>query len=503
MTDESDLLLLRESYKASLALFCEGAFSILNPGVKYHNNWHMDVMCQYLMAAYRREIKRLIINVPPRTGKSLYGTIGMHAWMMGHDPRARIVAASYSKDLANNHNRSVQALLNTAWYKNLFPQLIVERANEDIITTSQFGHRVTASVGSSLTGKGGNFITIDDPLNPDEASSKAERTTANEWFGATLSSRLDDPANDVIVVIMQRLHEDDLTGFLLDQGGWEHLCLPSENKGPSRTYHLLDGTKKIWKPKELLHPARLSAEVLDMKRREMGSLAFAGQYEQQPVPDEGGMIKRDWWQLWKGKAPEIDFILQVYDTAFTEKEENDACARTTWGIFTDDDGQSNIILLDVFNERVEYHELRVEALRSYQERKPDLVMIEEKANGLVLIQDFKRMGLRVKGIPRNRTSKDKRARVQIASVLLEQGCVWVPCDKRLSETGKEIYFPKKYAEEVILQCSLFPYGKHDDIVDTVADALTFLRSYKGIGVPDDKEDEVIHIDKSKKPRYYG
>ncbi len=331
-----------------------------------------------------------------------------------------------------------------------------------------------------------NCIIIDDPLNPSQAASDAERDTANNWMSSTVPSRLNNQANDVIIVNMQRLHEDDVTGHLLEKGGWEHLCLPAVND--RRRVISLGNFKKVFEDGELLHPERLPKKVLTSLEHDLGSFDYAGQYLQAPVPKGGGILRAEWWNEWPTKAlPSCEYIIQVYDTAFKTGSMNDFTARTTWGIFRHSNEKPNIILLDALNKRLTLPELREEATESYYDFDPDVVLIEDKASGISLIQELRRIGLRLKSLGRGR-GDDKISRAHIASVMLEQGVVWYPkgC---------------AWANEVIRQCASFPNAKYDDLVDTVSDALIFLRHYKRVEVISDNA--ASSGSTSFKPHYGG
>lgn len=500
MSRETEFLKL--AYQSNLGLFIRRAFPIIDPGEEYSHNWHIDAIAECLTSCYRGELKRVVINMPPRSLKSISTTIAFPAWLLGKDPTLQIMAASYSQVLSLKHSRDTRLVMQSPWYNSIFPNTVIakdENAAHKFVTTER-GQRLAVSVTGSSTGEGGNFLIADDPLNPLQAASDIERENANRWFQQTFSSRLNNRKEGVIIVVMQRLHENDISGMLLGQG-WEHLCLPAVCD-KKRTFSLGGGKTKEWKAGEFLHPERLSAEVLEEVKKEIGSFAYAGQYMQTPAPEGGGIIKEHWWQHWKGKKPpKTEYVLQVYDTAFTEKTTNDYCARTTWGIFTSEDGTPNLIMLERLNERLEFPELREEAKRSYREYDPDIVLIEEKASGSPLIQEFRRAGLRVRGIPRNANSGDKQSRAHNVTVLFEQGVIWVPCNSIMVDE-KEVFSPKPWAQEVIDSCSVFPNGAHDDLVDTVVDAVAFLRRYKDIRVGTDKEDEPNYKAESGKPKRY-
>src|SRR5438034_6681360 len=250
-------------------------------------------------AQLRGEIKRLIITVPPRSLKSICALVAFPAFVLGHYPTRRIICVSYAEALARKHANDCRALMRSTLYHRLFPNTRISNAKDTELefATTRGGNRLATSIGGTLTGRGGNLIVIDDPLKPQDAYSEAARENTKQWYSNTLLSRLDDKTKDAIIVVMQRLHLDDLVGHLLEQEGWTHLNLPaiaeSEFRiplGPGR-YHL----RRVG---DLLHPEREPREVLDEFKRSMGSLDFAAQYQQEPVAEGGNLIKWDWFQFY-------------------------------------------------------------------------------------------------------------------------------------------------------------------------------------------------------------
>ena len=472
-SDQDCIKRYQEELRENLNLFLTRSFMSLRPGESFKPNWHIDVISEYLMACKEKKIKRLIINMPPRMMKSLCVSVAFPAWLMGNDPSKSIICASYAQSLSNQHSLDCRALIESDWFRAAFPEckLAKDQNEKSKYMTTQRGMRFATSVGGTLTGAGCSFMIVDDPLNPTQAASDVERDTANNWMSSTVPSRLNNQEEDVIIVVMQRLHEDDVTGHLLEKGGWEHLCLPAKNDR-KKIIQINDYTK-IFRDNELLHPERMPQKVLDSLELDLGSFDYAGQYLQAPVPKAGGILQARWWREWQTKAlPSCEYIIQVYDTAFKTDSMNDYTARTTWGIFRHNNGQPNIILLEAMNKRLTLPELREEAVEAYYDFDPDLVLIEDKASGISLIQELKRLGMRLRAMPRNK-GDDKVSRAHVASVMLEQGVVWYPKDTA-------------WAQEVIRQSASFPNAKYDDLVDTVTDALIFLRHYKRVEVTSDR-----------------
>jgi predicted phage terminase large subunit-like protein len=474
-----DQSLLRNLLPNNLNAFAQAVFNRVSPNADYTHNWHIDCICEHLMACYRKEITRLIINIAPRSMKSILCSVAFPAWVLGQNPKEQIINASYARSVSNKFSLDTRNIIQSEFYKTIFPntKLAPDQNEKSKFMTTERGHRLAASVGSAVTAEGGNILLVDDPLNPQQASSEVERATANEWFSSTFYSRLNDkrPGKGVIIVIMQRLHQNDLTGHLLKEGGWDHLCLPAVNDR-TRTITIGNFTKE-WKEGELLNSILLTDDALEKTKQSMGSIAFAAQYMQRPTPKEGAIFRTSWWQLWKGnRPPKSKYIIQIYDTAFGTKQSNDYSARTTWSIFEDEEtGLDNIILMERWQQRVDFPSLKQEAFESCRKYKPDLILVENKASGQPLIDEMRRMRLPVRAIKRDSTSGDKIARAHMSTPSFEQKAVWVPAIL-IDENDQEPYWrPLKWAQEIINECAMFPNGEHDDLVDTVIDAVLYLR----------------------------
>src|SRR5438034_3093534 len=271
--------LLRQDF----VTFAARCFQDLNPQAELAMNWHIEVIAAKLTAVREGKIRRLIINVAPRSLKSLLASIAFPAWCLGHDPSAQILCVSYAQDLADKLARDCRSIVMSPWYRQIFPTRLAphRQAVQEFITTRQ-GYRLATSTGGVLTGRGADIILIDDPLKPEEALSDAQRKAANEWYDHTLYSRLNDKRHGAIVIIMQRLHEDDLVGHVLAQEGWEILSFPAiaEKDEEHRIETILEPRRFTRRQGEALHPDREPLEVLDRIRRTIGEHNFAGQYQQ-------------------------------------------------------------------------------------------------------------------------------------------------------------------------------------------------------------------------------
>lgn len=272
--------------------FIAKAFATVNPGIEYSHNWHVDVIAEYLEACRRGDVRRLIINMPPRYLKSLIVNVAWSAYLLGHNPRTRIISASYAQALSVKHALDTRLVLQSEWYQQLFPSFSIARdQNEkEKIVTGLRGHRMAVSVGSAVTGEGGDFLIVDDPMNPQQAMHQPTREMVKQWFDHTLSTRLNDKKKGVIVVVMQRLHAEDLSAYLTGRGGFELLSLPAI----ALADEMILGSV-MCKKGEPLHAARENVQMLEDMRRDMGSYGFQAQYQQTPISEAHGMIRLVWF----------------------------------------------------------------------------------------------------------------------------------------------------------------------------------------------------------------
>ena len=383
--------LTRTEYEALLrqdfTTFAARCFHQLNPQTDLAMNGHLEVTAAKLAAVCQGKIRRLIINLPPRHLKSLMASIAFPAWCLGHNPSAQILCVSYAQDLADKLARDCRSIMMSPWYRHIFRTRLAAHRNavQEFITTRQ-GYRLATSTGGVLTGRGADFILIDDPLKPEQALSKALRQACNEWFVHTLYSRLNDKRSGVIVIIMQRLHEDDLVGHVLGQEPWEVLSFPAIAEADE--VHKIE---TIWGPQcftrrlgEALHPAREPLAVLQNIRRTIGEYNFAGQYQQSPAPLGGGLVKAEWFRRYRAnERPErFERIVQSWDTANKATELSDFSVCTTWGV-----KDKNVYLLGRLRQRLEYPALK-RAVREQQNLyHATKILIEDKASGTQLIQE--------------------------------------------------------------------------------------------------------------------
>jgi hypothetical protein len=292
LTDYPPQLVLQALLANNLTSFTEFAFRVVRPGITFKPNWHFEAVAHKLSQVANGDVRRLIITLPPRTLKSLCASVALPAWFLGRHPSERVVVVSYSEFLARSHANDFRLLVNDPIYA-AFPAMCLERDTDREIMTTKRGKRIATSIDGTLTGLGGNLIVIDDPLKLGDAMSEAVRTRVIDWYRSTLLSRADGKKAARIVLVMQRVHQDDLAGYLREQGGFEVLNLPAIAQ-QNETYELGDGRIYNRQKGELLHPEHEPAHVLAELKREMGPIAFSAQYQQSPIPPGGTIIKRKW-----------------------------------------------------------------------------------------------------------------------------------------------------------------------------------------------------------------
>jgi len=434
---------------------------------------HHEIMADAFERVAKGELKRLIINMPPRHTKSEFASYLLPAWFLGKYPDKKIIQTAHTAELAVGFGRKVRNLVNSPDYKAIFPNVSLQSDSKAAgrWNTSQGGDYFAIGVGGAVTGKGADLLIIDDPHSEQEGAS-ADINVFNrtyEWYTSGPRQRLQP--NGAIVVVMTRWHNKDLTGQVVDasikRGGadqWEVIELPAIMPSGTPLW------AEFWKMEEL---QALKAELPNSK--------WMAQYQQDPTSEEGALVKRDWWQIWEGRnPPDCEFVIQSWDTAFMKNQRADFSACTTWGVFylEDDDGMlaPNLILLDAYQERLEFPELKKMAMEKYRAYTPDAFIVEAKAAGMPLIFELRAMGIPVQEYTPSR-GNDKISRVNAVSDLFASGVVWAP------ET--------RWAEETIEQFAGFPNMEHDDLVDSTTQALLRFRQGGFVSLHSDEEEEPL------------
>ena len=447
--------------RTQLGFFVWKSVETVSPGKRYLRNWHIDAVVHQLMRIHAGENSRLLINQPPRSLKSICASVAYVAWLLGHDPTRRVIVVSYSNELATELHREFRMVVDSAWYQALFPTMRPAKDSGNELVTTLGGSRYATSVGGTLTGRGADLIIIDDPLKAEDAQSEAARKRVIDWYSGTLVSRLNNKRRDPIVVVMQRLHEDDLAGHLLNQGGWNHLDLPSIAVEESKIA-LTRGRTVHRKVGDVLHPERESKDTLERIRTESGSLKFSAHYQQRPVPLEGNLIRRDWFRNYQ-RLPEapVKRVVQSWDVAMATAISNDYSVCTTWHVVKDD-----YYLIDVFRGRLKYPDLRRKVASLAADHGAQTILIEDAGPGMALLQDLRR------DLPRGMTRPigqkpegSKADRMVAQSAKIEAGHVHLPQEADWLGT-------------LLLELLGFPSGRHDDQVDSVSQFLNWISLQK-------------------------
>jgi predicted phage terminase large subunit-like protein len=506
----------KRACEQSLAEFIRRAWDVVEPGEKYLHNWHIDMICAHLEAVtFEEEIdgrpyNRLLINVPPGLMKSLILNVFWPSWEWGPCamPHQRYLCAAHAQNLAIRDSMKMRRLVTSDWYRGYWGDRVKLTGDQNAKTkfeTTATGFREAIAAGS-ITGARGTRVLIDDPHSVEGANSDAQRETTLEWFTEAVQTRLNNPVKSAIIVIMQRLHEDDVSGVILERKGfrgtYDHICLPMRyEKWRDGITTKLGYADPRTEEGELLFEDRFPEAVVDDLEAALGPYATAGQHQQTPAPRGGGIIKDAWWQPWTEKAyPALEYVVASLDTAYTEKTENDFSAMTVWGVWsqrsqewgashdmvaedvtrtvdrygrpmdrsgiappTKDLNVSKVIMTYAWQERLELHDLVLKVAKTCKTLKVDRLLIENKASGHSVAQELRRLfGNEQFSVQMyDPKSEDKMARLYSVQALFSQGLIYAP--------------DKEWAETVIRQVATFPRAKHDDLVDTVSSSLRHLR----------------------------
>ena len=446
--------ILNKIIKTNFKVFLQKSFYTLHPNTPFINNWHIDLICEYLKALENREIKRLIINIPPRYLKSFCISVAWSAWLLAQDSARKIIVASHSMQLAKKLSLDCKALVNANWYKNIFDTTISNKQNtKEKFCTTDHGFRIACSIGSNITGEGGDFLIVDDPLTPSQAFSEKKLARVNEWFASTFLTRLNDKKNGVVVVVMQRLNSNDLSGCLLKNKNWEYLKIPviSEDKEDISFKKFSYSRCKD----ELLCEKREGLKEVCILKKELGVHAFSAQYQQNPISMQSKFIDKVWIQRYSN-VPNFNCIYQSWDTAIKIGIANDYSVCTSWGLTN-----NAYYLIDVFKKKLSYPDLKQMIVEKYNEYKPNGVIIEDKASGQQIIQDINSISKMpiIKFLPK----KSKLVRFMLTLNIIEAGKLYLPKDLPwLADFEAELF--------------AFPESNHDDQVDSMVQFFTW---YKG------------------------
>ncbi len=458
MNDVEKRFMLDLSLRNDLTTFIHRCFTTVSPAQNYLHNWHVEALAWHLAQCAEGKIKRLLITLPPRYLKSICASVAFPAWQLGRDPGSRIIAASYSSELAGKHAMDCRRVMESAWYRRAFPRTRMGGRNRELdFTTTAGGYRYSTSVGGTLTGRGGNIIIVDDPIKPEDAMSQAARSTVNDWYDGTLYTRLDDKGEDVIIVIMQRVHLEDLAGHVLVKGEpWVHLDLPviAEHEqrievGPDRVY--------VRQPGDLLHPAREPQSVIDQIKGRLGNYNFSAQYQQCPIPIQGEIIKWEWFKAYD-ELPVRETgntIVQSWDTACRSGDQNNYSVCTTWFV-----KGGHYYLLDIFRDRLTFPDLRRRIIVLAHEHSADVVLIEDRSSGIALLDDLRRDDSAAVDLIGIEPDGDKVTRMHTESPAIQSGRVHLP--NRAA-----------WLDDFRRELMQFPRGRYDDQVDSLSQFLNW------------------------------
>ena len=454
--EERERLIRKAQLESSFAQFFREAWPLLEPGKALDWSWHYELIAEYLEIVYRREIRRLIINVPPRTAKSTEATICWPAWCWARNQALRFLTGSYSKDLSVEHSVKRRGLIDSNWFRQFWPITFAEDTNRrDQYRNASQGEMIATSVGATGTGRGGDILLLDDGLSADQAKSEAERKTAHGWFMDTFRTRLNDPAIGAIVVIEQRTHEEDLTGWLLknEPGQWTHLRIPLEAEEREVWKFPISGRVIERQLGDVLQPSRFTPEV--MASRKIHARTYATQDQQRPAPDGGVIFRREWWKYYKTPPAKFDRVITSWDFAVEGKADSDFNV----GICLGQVG-ADIYLLDMVRARIPFPEQK-RALKSFSVKHPEARRhyVEKKANGPAVMASLAK---EVSGLIAVDPQGSKEQRAEAASGDVEAGNVWLPEDA-------------PWILDFVEECTIFPNGANDDQVDAVSQGINELR----------------------------
>ena len=444
--------------REDLVSFIHKTYIAIDNSQPYQQNWHIEVIADKLKQCKDGKIKRLIINLPPRSLKSVCVSVAFTAWLLGHKPKTRIVNVSYSEDLSNKLARDARAVMESDFYKSIFKTRInPNKRSENEFETMQNGYRLATSTGGTLTGRGGNVLIIDDPIKPQDALSASVRTKVNQWYTNTLLSRLDNRKEGVIIIVMQRLHIDDLVGFVQENEDWDILSLPAIAETDEK-YVLSTGKVIERKVGEVLNKNLDSIEELNKTKNKIGSYNFSAQYQQRPIPPEGSIIKWPWFKFFDKLPIPIGrpIICQSWDIALKTGTNNDYSVCITALI-----NNGAFYILDILRNKVDFVGLKrliKDMARAYN---ASCILIEETGVGSGLISQLNEEGLYPVPI-RPQVSKQERACIETPK--LEAGQVYL---------RQKAHWLDSFKAEI----DAFPNGRHDDQIDAFTQLLNYSSNF--------------------------
>lgn len=475
--DVDETRAIAEACFGDLRLFIEEAWPVVVPAEPFQEGFHIDAICEHLEAVYKLQIRNLLINVPPRFGKSVCSSVGFPAWVWLRDPTRRFLYSSYAQDLSTRDSLATRQLIESKWYQSNWGSVYqLNRQDQNVKTRFENnvkGYRLATAVKGANTGEGGDIIVCDDPHNVKEAESEVVRTEAVRWWNEVMATRGNNPSTACRIVIMQRSHEKDLAGDILDKGGYEHLNLPMEYEAKVQITvpSTIGWTDPRKEEGELLWPKRFGQPELAQMKRSMGTYASAAQLQQRPAPREGGMFKRDKWKYYKVdptlllEGGGINDKCWSWDCAFKDLDDSDFVVGTAWAR-----KGADFYLLHRIRDRMSFGGTK-QAIKNGKAKFPSIgyVLVEDKANGTAVIDDLKHT---VGGLVPIEPQGGKEARASVVEPYQEAGNIYLP-DPSIAP----------WVEDFVAEFAAFPKGANDDQVDSTSQAIVWMlnRAVKGQG----------------------
>lgn len=510
-----DLIAREKDYREAeryLFGFTKASWSLIEPGIEFKDNWHLHHICEHLEAVSTGEIENLLINIPPGCMKSILVSVSWPAWEWIENPQLRYLGASYGEDLAIRDAQKCRDVIMSDWYQARWDKVQVRKGadNKKKYELTSGGWRIATSVGGRATGEHPDRKIVDDPHNAKQAESDVERENGLIWFDRTLSTR-GESRHARTVVVMQRLHERDLSGHILDdlRDDYVHLCIPMEYEKKTTKVTVLGWHDPRKNDGDLLWESMFNAKSIKKLKRTLGSYGAAGQLQQRPSPEGGGILLIDHFQLWPTKAglPALDYVIQSYDTAFSDEKDAqktktnpDPSACSVWGFF-EHMGQRCAILLDYWSEYLSYPKLRTKVLddwtavygrdikKARKGRRADRILVERKASGHSLLQDLSLAN--IPAVPFDPKTNSKLQRAHQAAPILETDVLYIMESQK--DPGQYI----SWARPLINQIEKFPNDAHDDGVDTFTQLVIYARDTGWLELDYAEDDEDTEKDYGK------
>ncbi len=434
------------------------AWAVVEPATPFVPGWHLDAICEHLEAVTRGQIRRLLISMPPRHMKSLAVSVFWPCWEWITHPERRWLFCSYAARLAVRDSLKCRRMVESPWYRERWGDRFVltsDQNEKSRFENDRAGYRIAIGVGGAATGEGGDRVVVDDPHNIREAESDTIRQGVLDWWDQVMSTRLNDPKTGAMIIVMQRVHENDLGGHVLQQGGYEELKLPAEYEG-SRQVTSIGWKDPRAEPGELLWPQRFGREEVEGLKRSLGSYAAAGQLQQRPSPAEGGILKRHWWRFYRDAPGKFREVIQSWDCSFKDSSTSDFVVGQVWGR-----NGADKYLLDQVRGRMDCP-ATIQAVKRLSEKWPQThaKLVEDKANGPAVVAMLKH---EIAGLIAVNPEGGKEVRAHAVSPQIEAGNVYLP-DPSIAP----------WINAFIEECAAFPNGTFDDQVDAMSQALVYL-----------------------------